>query len=182
MARRLTSLRPVASLRLLRAVALAGLAAVTITACGGRPALPGGRPSAISRAEALHLAGRCIRQHGVPAFPDPTVNAGQVVISRTQLLAVPKSVLGQAMTACRAALDRAGIQMGRARGRGGQPSPQQMRAILRFARCLRSHGVVGLADPNPANGQISLPPGTPKRSPAVLRAQQACRSLLPRNG
>jgi hypothetical protein len=189
MRRRLISLRPGAALRWPGAAALAGLTAITIAACGGGqggptvPSASGSRPGAVSHAEALHLAGQCIRQHGVPGFPDPTVDStGQVTISKTQLLAVPKAVLGQAMTACRAALDRAGIQAGRDHGLGGRPSPQQMRAILAFARCMRAHGLTGLADPNPVNGQLSLPPGTAKTSPVVLHAQQACRSLLPGSG
>jgi len=169
--------------------AVAGAAALTITACGGGRAGPaassgtGGRPGVMSHAEALHLAGQCIRQHGVPGFPDPTVNGtGQVVIGRAQLLAVPKLVVTQAMTACRQALARADIQAGQYQGRGGRPTPQQMHAILAFARCLRAHGVTGLADPNPVTGDIRLPPGTPKRSPVVVNAQRACGSLLPGNG
>jgi hypothetical protein len=169
--------------------ALAGAAALTITACGGGHAGPtvssggGSRPGVVSHAEALHLAGQCIRQHGIPGFPDPTVTgAGQVVISKAQLLAVPKLILAQAMTDCRRALGRAGIQAGLDHGLGGRPAPQQMHAILAFARCLRAHGLTGLADPNPVTGDIRLPPGVGKRSPVVLNAQRACRSLLPGSG
>ena len=169
--------------------AVAGAAALTITACGGGHAGPtassgtGSRPGVMSHAEALHLAGQCIRQHGVPGFPDPTVNgAGQVVIGRAQLLAVPKLVLTQAMTACRTALGRADIQAGQYSGQGGRPTPQQMHAILAFARCLRAHGVTGLADPNPVTGDIRLPPGMAKRSPVLVNAQRACRSRLPGSG
>lgn len=165
---------------------MAGVAALTITACGGGQAGPSGpaastAPGVVSHAEALHLAGRCIRQHGVPGFPDPTVDGtGKVTISKTQLLAVPKAVLNQAMTACRGALGRAGIQA--ATGLSGRPTAQQMRAFLAFARCLRAHGVAGLADPKPVTGDLSLPPGMTKDSPVLLRAQQACRSLLPGDG
>lgn len=162
---------------------MAAVAALTITACSGGQAGPAasGAPGVVSHAEALHLAGRCIRQHGVPSFPDPTVDGtGQVTISRTQLLAVSKAVLNQAMTACRGALGRAGIQAGN--GLGGRPTPQQIRVYLAFARCLRAHGVARLADPNPVTGDLRLPPGMTKDSPVLLRAQRACRSLLPGNG
>jgi hypothetical protein len=137
----------------LSAAAVAGAAVLTITACGGGQAGPSGpaasaAPGVVSHAQALHLAGRCIRQHGIPGFPDPTVDAtGQVTISKTQLLAVSKAVLNQAMTACRGAL-----------------------------------GVTGLADPDPVTGDLRLPPGMTKDSPVLLRAQRACRSLLPGNG
>ena len=169
--------------------AVAAVAALTITACGGGQAGPaaaagtGSRPGVMSHAEALHLAGQCIRQHGVSGFPDPTVNGtGQVVIGRAQLLAVPKLVLAQAMTACRRALARADIQAGNDHGLGGRPTPQQMHAILDFARCMRAHGLTGLADPNPVTGDIRLPPGIAKRSPVVVNAQRACMSRLPGNG
>ena len=61
-------------------------------------------------------------------------------------------------------------------------TPQQLRALLAFARCMRARGVTGLADPNPANGQISLPPGMAKNSPVVMHANRACLHLLPGNG
>jgi hypothetical protein len=147
------------------------------------PSLGSGAAGAPSQASALHLAGQCMRQHGIPGFPDPTVNAtGQVTFSKTQLIGEPKAVISQALTACRVALDRAGIQAGRGHDLGGKPSPAQLREIVAFARCMRAHGLTGLQDPNPANGQISLPPGVAKTSPVLLRAQQACRSLLPGNG
>ena|SRR5215469_6838304 len=169
--------------------AVAGVAALMITACGSGQTGPtvspgtGGQHAVMSHAEALHLVGRCIRQHGIPGFPDPTINgSGQVMIGKAQLLAVSKSVMAQAMTACRTALDRAGIQAGLDHGMGGRPTPQQMHMFLAFARCLRAHGVTGLADPNPVTGDIRLPPGVGKFSPVVVNAQRACRSLLPGNG
>jgi len=135
------------------------------------------------RSSALHLAGQCMRQHGIPGFPDPALNAaGQVTFSKTQLIAAPKAVIQQALTACRVALDRAGIQAGNSHGLSLPPSPAQLRQIVAFARCMRAHGVTGMRDPNPANGQISLPPGVPKDSPLLQRATQACRSLLAGNG
>jgi hypothetical protein len=144
------------------------------------PSLGGGTAGATSQASAMHLAGQCVRQHGIPGFPDPSVNAtGQVTFSKTQLLAVPKAVVSQALTACRVALDRAGIQAGSGHGLHLPPSPEQLRQLVAFARCMRAHGVTGMRDPNPANGDITLPPGMSKSSPVLRRAGQACRSLAP---
>jgi len=163
------------------ALALAGCTASQ--AAPSVPSLGGGTAGGASQASALHLAGQCIRQHGIPGFPDPVLNsAGQVTFDRSQLAGVSKAVIGQAVTACRVAMDRAGIQAGRGHDLGGRPAPAQLRQIVAFARCLRAHGLTGLRDPNPANGEISLPPGVGKTSPVVLRATQACRSLLPGNG
>src|SRR5215468_10665777 len=146
--------------------AVVALALAGCTAGQAAPAVPslgGGTAGAPSQASALHLA-------------------GQVTFNRSQLLDVSKAVIGQAMTACRVALDRAGIQAGRGHDLGGRPSPAQLRQIVAFARCMRAHGLTSLQDPNPANGEISLPPGVAKTSPVVRRATQACRSLLPGNG
>jgi hypothetical protein len=163
------------------ALALAGCAPGQ--AAPAVPSLGGGTAGAPSQASALHLAGQCMRQHGIPGFPDPVLNSvGQVTFSKSQLVTVSKAVVSQALTACRVALDRAGIQAGRGHDLGGKPSPAQLREIVAFARCMRAHGLTGLQDPNPANGQISLPPGVAKDSPVVLRASRACRSLLPGNG
>jgi hypothetical protein len=52
-------------------------------------------------------------------------------------------------------------------------SPQD--ALLTYARCMRQHGV-NIPDPQPGQGQISLPPGVPReRSQAAL---QACQTYL----
>jgi len=167
-------------------LAVVALALAGCTASQAAPAVPslgGGTAGAPSQVSAMHLAGQCIRQHGIPAFPDPILNsAGQVTFNKSQLLGVSKAVLGQAMTACRVALDQAGIQAGRAYGHGAAPPPAQLRQLVAFARCMRAHGLTGLQDPNPANGEIRLPPGVAKDSPVVLRATRACRSLLPGNG
>ena len=167
-------------------LAVVALALAGCTASQAAPAVPslgGGTAGAPSRASALHLAGQCIRQHGIPGLPDPMLNsAGQVTFNKSQLVAVPGAVISQVITACRVALDRAGIQVGRGHDLGGRPSPAQLREIVAFARCMRAHGLTGLRDPNPANGEISLPPGVAKTSPVLLRAGQACRSLLPGNG
>jgi hypothetical protein len=163
------------------ALALAGCAAGQ--AGPAVPSLGDGTAGPPSQASALHLAGQCIRQHGIPGFPDPVLNSvGQVTFNKSQLLTVSKAVIGQVLTACRVALDRAGIQAGSGHDLVGKPSPAQLRQIVAFARCMRAHGLTGLQDPNPANGSISLPPGVAKDSPVVLRADQACRSLLPGNG
>lgn len=147
------------------------------------PSLAGGSAAAASRADLLHLAGQCIRQHGIPGFPDPTLDTqGQVTINKTALLTVPGSVLAGALTSCRAAIDRTGAQVGSAHGEGHAPTPAQLRQLVAFARCMRAHGLPTFADPDPVTGELSLPPGISKLSPVFGRAHQACRSSLPGNG
>ncbi len=169
------------------AALLAVLAAATVGACGSGSAapsvagLPGRHSSAPpSQTEKLHLAGSCVRAHGVPGFPDPTSAGGSATLDKGAFLAVPKPVAARALEDCRAALDRAGIGLGRAHDRSGAgPSPAVLHKLLEFSRCMRRHGVPSFPDPNPANGEITLPAGTSKTSPALAAAQRACSSLLP---
>ncbi|HEV2373240.1 MAG TPA: hypothetical protein VGS19_13835 [Streptosporangiaceae bacterium] len=165
---------------------VAALATVcVVSACGpghGSRAIPssGNSGATSGRAQALHLAAQCIRQHGIPGFPDPAVNAaGQVNIDKSALLTVPRPVLTHALSACRPTLERAGVLAGNTHGMGNAPTPQQLQALLAFARCMRAHGLPGFPDPNPQTGGLSLPPAVSKSSPALHSATQACRSYLP---
>ena len=52
--------------------------------------------------------------------------------------------------------------------------------MLKFAQCMRSHGVVDFPDPS-SNGTISFG-GTVSQSPQYPAADEACRNLLPNGG
>jgi hypothetical protein len=69
--------------------------AVTLTACSGSsndPQIPsigstGSSPAASGdRAAALHAAAQCIREHGVPSYQDPVLNADGQVFTDTRSL------------------------------------------------------------------------------------------------
>ncbi len=74
---------------------------------------------------------------------------------------------------------------------GGHPTQAQIQEqlhqdALRFARCMRSHGVSNFPDPTSPGadkefllGQI---PGVNRQSPAFQSAQTACKHLLPGGG
>jgi hypothetical protein len=170
----------------------AGVAAViTLAGCGGSstpvvPSLAGSAGHATqaahqTQAQALHSAGQCIREHGIPGFPDPTVtSSGQVSINKSQLLSVSRAVLTHAFAACRTELTRAGFEAGRLHGKS--LTPAQMAQILAFARCMRAHGLPNFPDPAPGTGEITLPPGTPKDSPVLQTANRACEHYLPGAG
>jgi hypothetical protein len=166
-------------------MALAAAAVLGIAGCAARPPAPAvpslhhSSAAALSQADALHLAGQCMRQHGISGFPDPAVNAaGVVTFSKDQLRTAPQAVVSRAFAACRGALGRAGIQFGDKHAL----TSRQLRQLLAFAGCLRAHGLPGVHDPSPATGKVNLPPGVSQDSPVVLRAYQACRALLPGNG
>jgi len=130
-----------------------------------------------SQTDGLHLAGQCIRQHGIPNFPDPAIATsgparGKVILDKQALIAVPVSVVDQVMEACRTALDQAGISGGPNSG----VSPQGIQHLLAFARCVRNHGISNFPDPN-SQGSFNLA-GTGinshRLSPAELAAARTC--------
>jgi hypothetical protein len=135
-------------LRALAALAVVGLIGAgcgsnassgTATSAGA-----GTAPSADTRARASRTdQGRavrfaaCIREHGVPHFPDPDAK-GDFVFG----IDVSPAVWQRAVDACKD-LEPPGALSGRR-------SPRQQSAALRFAACMRENGVKDF--PDPANG------------------------------
>jgi hypothetical protein len=161
------------------------LSALAATACSSgtrTPTIPraaGATVTTISESHAMLLVVQCFRQHGIPTMPDPTVVSsgpakGQTTFDKRALLAYPQTVVNQAVTACRIALEQAGAPS----GPPPDMSQQEIQARLALARCARAHGVPNLPDPNPTTGEFTLPPGLSTNSPQLLAAAQACRSLL----
>jgi hypothetical protein len=157
------------------------LSALILTACSSGTAAPpvahlaGGAVTVSSPTNAIHLAGQCLREHGIANFPDPAVAtdgpaAGQVILDKRALKNYPDAVVNQAMNACRAALDQAGLLS----GQGSTVSPQEIQARLTLARCIRAHGVSNFPDPDPTTGDVTPPPGLTKTSPSILAALAAC--------
>ncbi len=161
-------------------VALALAVPLALSGCGG-----GQRPRASASASAAALSSdqilalgrqysQCVRQHGVPNFPDLIVNDGYLALPPGGDQA--KRALGDnkaAQDACRSIISRVPD-----RPRSGKPTgPQDMRALLAFAQCVRQHGVPQWPDPK-ADGTFPLH-GTSLeaegKSARVVAAFQACR-------
>jgi hypothetical protein len=146
--------------------------AVLGAGCGGS-ARPGIASSGSAKAQFVSYA-RCMRGHGVSDFPDPTILSGGGVAF--ELSAGPGSDLNArnptfeaASHACRA------LEPG---GQRSAPSPiSNIAAEVRWARCLRSHGVPSFPDPN-SSGAIDSGKFDPS-SPAFQRASAACKSVQP---
>jgi hypothetical protein len=165
-------------------LATAGLA-LPAAAFGGSPpaTVVGGAPSprgaALSRSandtQTALAYSRCMRSHGVPTFPDPASSGAIPKVSAEQL-GVSSSRLLSAQRACRYLLPNG----------GGGPSQteveQWMNGMLKFARCMRSHGVSNWPDPvidaggNPEfylNGKID------QNSPRISNKIHECLHFLP---
>jgi hypothetical protein len=97
----------------------------------------GGNTKAANREKAVKFA-ECVRAHGVPHFPDPDAtgnfNFGVDVSAATFTAAV---------NACKALQPPGTLSAHR--------SSKQQSAALRFAACVRAHGVPDF--PDPVNGQ-----------------------------
>jgi hypothetical protein len=166
------------------AVAVIAALPLIAAACGGSgtPAAQVASQSSSSNAAAPSpqangavAFARCMRSHRVPNWPDPS-NSGVFDKSKLtpQQLGASSSRIQAAQTACQHLL---------ANGGGGQNPAQveQMRALsLKFAECVRRHGVPNLPDPG-SDGRIPDPAsvGINQGSPKFEAANQSCRKYRP---
>ena len=165
--------RPLIPTSVVAAVAVAVLAA----GCGGGSAPPtsSARPAGGSTdlaGEALAFAG-CMRSHGLSSYPDPQVSqsAGQGSVHISPGGLDPNSPAF--MSATRAC--------GHLMPGGGAPaaiSPQEQAQDLRFATCMRTHGVPNFPDPG-HDGVFTLPSGVDQQAPQFQRATKACATVEP---
>jgi hypothetical protein len=151
------------------AVSAATALALLAAACGASPSSAGSDGSTNSHLVAFS---RCMRANGVPSYPDPD-NGGVIPKESDQQLGVTSAQLQAAQSACQHLLPNG--------GRGPTPAEvQQVKAQgLKFAQCMRHHGV---ALPDPAStGRIPDPAsvGIDQGSPQFEAANQACRKYRP---
>ncbi|MGH7733278.1 MAG: hypothetical protein ACREOE_06145, partial [Gemmatimonadales bacterium] len=85
----------------------------------------------------------CMRQNGVPAFPDPDPSGGFTIdaIANGTSIDTNSAAWTQAISACRD-LEPPGFT-------GNKRSPEQQAAALKFAQCMRDNGVRDFPDPAP---------------------------------
>jgi hypothetical protein len=107
----------------------------------------------------------CVRQHGVPNFPDPD-SQGNFPALTQQELGVTKQTSLTAQHACESVLTRD-------RSTGTPQQQQQKLAFgLKVAQCLRAHGFPTF--PDPTGSSQALPPGIDPSSPQFETAQTTC--------
>lgn len=128
---------------------------------------------------------RCMRAHGLSTFPDPSAGAGGEGFNGIDRVAGGLIVDGISFTgpAAQAAMRACSRFLTPSGAPPPQPTAAQKQAALRFAECMRSHGVPNFADPD-----FSSTPRQPKttqsnvnpQSPAFQRAVRACGGGLRR--
>ncbi len=165
--------RPLIPTSVISVAAVAMLAA----GCGGASSPPtsSARPAATTdlAGDAVAFAA-CVRSHGLSGYPDPQVSQsaghGQMTISPGGL--DPNSPAFKSATrAC-----------GHLLPDGGSPSgainSQEHAQELRFASCMRTHGVSNFPDPD-HDGIFTLPSGVDQQAPQFQRAMKACANVEP---
>src|SRR5262249_38263149 len=123
---------------------------------------------------------QCIRDHGVPGFPDLVVVDGTVALPDDGGEAGKRALQGNpaAQQACQQIL--AGLP-GAAR-HNSPAATEETGELLKFAQCLRENGVPEWPDPA-SDGTFPIagtPLETEGKSPRIAAAIQACRQYWDR--
>ena len=121
---------------------------------------------------------KCMREHGISDFPDPTSDGGLALNANGPTSDLdPNSPQFQAAgKACKRLLPN-----------GGQPAPvdPELRdKLLAYSKCMRAHGIGDFPDPTDGGLQIQSTPGSDldPTNPQFKAADQACKHLVPGGG
>ncbi len=141
--------------------------AVAVAACGSSGKPPSATAPSIAEQQLNYAV--CMRAHGVPNYPDPTTGSGINALPLNSGINIQSPAFRAAHEAC-AKLNPA----------NSVPEPaeseSQKLADLKYAECMRAHGVPNYPDPTySGNGRvIEKPLSLNTESPAVQRALKAC--------
>jgi len=122
----------------------------------------------------------CMREHGVPNFPDPQISTSGSEVKVA--IRVTPGITGNphfqsAQNACSKLLPEGGPG---GPGSGHQISPQEQSQYLKAAACIRTHGIPNFPDPTFSGGGVHVSQkGLDLHSPQVRAAEEACQSLIP---
>jgi hypothetical protein len=166
------------------ALVLGLLLAVTVTGCGTSSNTPGvatagsgaaasgGATSVLTEQEKALRFGQCMRDNGVPDFPDPKVNENGGMSLDAPEGVDPKKV-DAAMQRCKQYLPN-----------GGEPTkadPQVLEQLRVFSQCMRDNGFPNFPDPTDQGLQIdnnALGISGPD-DPRFSAAQKTCEQHMP---
>jgi hypothetical protein len=156
-----------------------------LAGCGSsspKPASDVQTPASGNQSASMIPFADCMRANGVPNFPDPTSDRIQIQSTNDNTEVNGVSVKGpafqKAMQACHSKMPRPLHK--------GPPVSQAkaQAAALKYAACMRSHGVPNFPDPkvSTSNGgvqvQIGAGSGVDPNTPAFKAAQADCQSVM----
>jgi hypothetical protein len=145
-------------------IVIVSIALLTAACGGGTSAGSGASPSATSTYAKLVAYAQCVRSHGVPNFPDPSSNGAFNASS----INLHSAQVQSAQNACKSLQPNLGTS--------GQSQAQNVTQKLKFAQCMRSHGVPNFPDPS-SNGKFQISKSINTQSATYKKAQQACQSI-----
>lgn len=115
---------------------------------------------------------QCMRENGVPDFPDPIANADGTFSIQPPTGAMNQQATQEAMQTCRPNLE--GVQMG-----SSMPGTSERQdALLAFAQCMRANGLPDFPDPIPDKGLFGMLKGYDTDSPSFQESMTACSDEL----
>jgi hypothetical protein len=165
---------------------VAGLA-LGATGCGAGGALPGvatadgatgasGSPTAGAadpkdEKEAALAYARCMRENGVPDFPDPQVgDHGEMRMTMPEGSSM--SAVDKATETCKHLLPNGGAP--------GKADPELVEKLRGYAKCMRENGVPNFPDPTDGGLQIDGGKlGVDPQGATFKAAEEKCKNLLP---
>ncbi|MGI5147600.1 hypothetical protein ACQEVC_14690 [Plantactinospora sp. CA-294935] len=164
---------------------LVGLLLVGVAGCGGADRDPGiataggstasasggAGPAPVDDADRARRFGQCMRDNGLPNFPDPEIEDGAIRMRAPD--GTDRAKLEAAQKKCQEYLPN-----------GGEPprlDPQAQQRIREYARCMRENGVPRFPDPEPDGGlRIEGGPDLDPQSETFKAAERACAGLHPK--
>lgn len=124
--------------------------------------------------QSLLAYSQCMRGEGITNFPDPDAN-GSLKIDGSKLGIRPDSPQFKAAdSACKQYLPN-----------GGQPQappPGVEDALVKYAQCMRAHGISNFPDPNPNGGLALNGNEIDTNSPQFKAADEECKQYMPGGG
>jgi hypothetical protein len=143
----------------------------TTTAASAGGSSSSGAASTLAQAVAYS---QCIRSHGVPNFPDPTQTPSGGYGYRTAGIDPNSTAFQGALQACKALPSPWNTT-------DQQLSPAQQQAWLKWAQCIRAHGMPDFPDPTFSGTEVR-DAGVGSSSPELQPALDACKSQTPSVG
>ena len=143
---------------------------LAVAGCGGAGDKPSATPSTTDRNAQAVKYSQCMRENGVPSFPDPVDGRIQLNARKGSDLDPESETFKKAQETCKQ-YEPAGA------GQRGQADQSQ---ALTWVRCMRENGVPNMPDPQ-ADGRMlfNSDSGVDPESQAFKDAQQKCRDQAP---
>ena len=145
------------------------VAALTSSASAVASGAAASSPPATVHASLLAYS-QCMRAHGVPDFPDPVGDSLTINASGGSDLSPDSPLFAAAEKVCKSLEPTS---------HGGHASAKDQANALKYAACMRSHGVPDFADPVFKDGGIQQQVNGDPNSPQFKAADKACAQYQP---